>query len=96
MRPAHPSDSGFTHNGQAKAFTYAPVDGPLAGWKIEGRYDLVGARLTITELGVSAERIEVPENGITGSLLRQISPATLTDMIRRKENKWVTDFLLEE
>ncbi len=94
MRPAHPSDSGFTHNGLAKAFTYAPVEGPLAGWKIEGRYDLVGARLTITELLVATEGTEVPENGITGSLLRHIHPAALADMIRRKEQGWL-DWLQE-
>ena len=94
MRPANPSDSGFTHNGLAKAFTYAPVEGPLAGWKIEGRYDLVGARLTITELLVATEGTEVPENGITGSLLRHIHPAALADMIRRKEQGWL-DWLQE-
>ena len=89
MRPIGPDDPSFKHDGLAKAFTYIPTAGPLAGWRIEGSYDVVGARLTITELRVSAEVTEVPENGITGSLLRQISPAALTDTIRGKELGWL-------
>ncbi|MCZ6462423.1 MAG: hypothetical protein O6705_09355, partial [Actinobacteria bacterium] len=43
-----------------------------------------------TELLVATEGTEVPENGITGSLLRHIHPAALADMIRRKEQGWLT------
>jgi hypothetical protein len=89
MRPIGPDDPSFKHYGLEKAFTYTPAAGPLAGWKIEGSYDLVDARLTITELRVSAQVADVPENGITGSLLRQISPAALTDTIRGREQGWL-------
>ena len=94
MRPVDPGDPDFQVNGLAKAFTYAPADGPLAGWTIQGRYEVAGARLTITELHLSSEGAEVPENGITGTLLRRILPASLVDEIRRKEQGWL-DWLQE-
>ena len=89
-----PGDPDFQVNGPAKEFTYTPADGPLAGWTIQGRYDVAAARLTITELHVSSEGDEVPENGITGTLLRRILPASLVDEIRRKEQGWL-DWLQE-
>lgn len=89
-----PGDPDFQVNGPAKKFTYTPADGPLAGWTIQGSYDVAAARLTITELQVSPRGDEVPENGITGTLLRKILPASLVDEIRRKEQGWL-DWLQE-
>ena len=89
-----PGDPDFQVYGLEEKFTYTPADGPLAGWTIQGRYDVAAARLTITELRVSSEGDEVPENGITGTLLRRILPASLVDEIRRKEQGWL-DWLQE-
>jgi hypothetical protein len=85
MRPVDADDSDFVHNGLGRSFTFEPADGPLSDWRIAGSYD---DRLTITELHISPRTPPTPQNGVTGALLRQISPAALTDRIRSREQGW--------
>lgn len=70
-------------------FTYLPDAGPLRGWRLVGTYDVVGARLVITDLSIAPGDGEFPENGITGTLLRDIRPAFLVDKIRASEKGWL-------
>jgi hypothetical protein len=73
-----------------KAFRYQPTEGPLAGWDVVGSYDIVAGRLVITEMRVMpSDENDVPANGITGQLLRSISPSRFMDWVKLDETDWL-------
>jgi hypothetical protein len=83
------TNSDFKVDGMARAFSYMPIEGDLEGWTIRGTFDVVDARLVITKMSIVSDGAGIPENGITGTLLRNVRPAFLLDRVRAAERGWL-------
>jgi hypothetical protein len=88
MRPNESDTSQFSYDPLGKTYQLSAREGHLAGWVANGRYDLINGRLVVTSLSVRYTSDEIPPNGITGTLLRSIHPAFITDRIRSEEARY--------
>jgi hypothetical protein len=96
MRPGETDQSEFTSNALAKSFRYAPTDGVLAEWIVDGTYEVDAGRLRVTSLTIHAAENSVAPKGITGTVLRSIYPARFTDRLKASEGRylqWLVDGL---
>ena len=85
-----PDRDHFQHNRMEKEFGYKPHSGPLAGWIVTGRYEVVASRLIISHMYiVPSDENEVPANGITGQLLKSIRPSRFVDWVKNDETDWL-------
>jgi hypothetical protein len=96
VRPTKPERREFTSDALAKSFRYAPTDGVLAEWIVDGTYEVDAGRLRVTSLTIHAAEDSVAPNGITGTVLRSIYPARFTNRLKASEGRylqWLVDGL---